>query len=208
MSKRKDRRSDWFDSSVPLPPGFGGIPVIRRAIDYMEKELAELVEIYFEQSNVFSGLVGIFGTKALDSFSNWEKNRHSYTAQQRFPDLCRRGCSNPPKPSECLESKGSKRPYAIQSHYDHPGWYIVWRYLVDPTESFERKKPVIIWRVDVVFLEKTDWKYEGSTAGAEGGGRTHTFGVKSPAQKLQGTAIYRRGDVVIKDNKPVPANGH
>lgn len=208
MKKTRDRKADWFDESVPLPPGFGGVPVIRRAIDYMEKELADLVEIYYEQANVFSGLVGIFGTKALDSFSNWEKHRHTYTAQQRFPDLCRRGCSKPPKPKECLESKGSKRPYAIQSHYDHSGWYIVWRYLVDPTESFEKKKPVIIWRVDVVFLEKTDWKYEGSTAGAGGGGRTHTFGVKTPSKKLQGTAIYRRPDVVVKDSKPTPANGH
>lgn len=208
MPKRKDRPADWFDDSVPLPPGFGGVPVIRRAIDYMEKELADLFEIYYEQANVFSGLVGIYGTKALDSFSNWEKNRHSYTAQQRFPDLCRRGCATPPLPQQCLESKGSKRPYAIQSHYDHAGWYIVWRYLVDSTESFERGKPVIIWRVDVVFLERKDWKYEGSTAGKKGGGRTHTFSVKSPAKKLQGTAIYKRGDVRIRDNKPVPANGH
>lgn len=205
--KKTKNRSQWFDSTVALPPGFGGVPVIRRAIDYMEKELSGLVEIYFEQANVFSGIVGIYGTKALDSFSNWEKHRHSYTAQQRFPDLCRRGCKKPPSPQECLESKGSKRPYAIQSHYDHPGWYVVWRYLVDPTESFERKKPVIIWRVDVLYLAKSDWKYEGSTAGEGGGGRTHTFAVKNPAQKLKGTAIYLRPDVVLKDSKPVPSNG-
>jgi hypothetical protein len=204
---RKSSRDKWFDEAVPLPAGFGSVSVIRRAIEYMERELADLVEIYFEQANVFSAIVGILGTKALDSLSNWEKHRHAYTAQQRFPDLCRRGCSQPPTPDECLESKASKRPWAIQSHYDHPGWYIVWRYLVDSTESIERHRPVIIWRVDVVFLEKSDWKYEKSTAGEAGGGRTHTFGVKNPARKLQGKAIYRRPDVAIVDGKPVAANG-
>lgn len=143
MASRK-RSQSWFDDSVPLPPGFGGAGSIGKAIEYMERELSDLSEIYFEQANVFSALVGIFGTKALDSVSNYEKNRHSYTAQQRFPDLCRRGCRTPPKPQESLESKASKRPWAIQSHYDHPGWYIVWRYLVDPTESVARHKPVII----------------------------------------------------------------
>lgn len=204
---RKHKRDSWFDPSVPLPPGFGGVSVIRRAIDYMERELADFVEVYIEQANVFSALVGIFGAKALDAVSNWEKNPHKYTAQQRFPDLCRRGCSRPPKPDECLESKASKRPWAIQSHYDHPGWYIVWRYLVDPTESVERGKRLIIWRVDVVFLEKADWKYEGSTAGTHGGGRTHTFGVKEPAKVLKGKAVYKRADIILRDGKPVPTNG-
>lgn len=203
----KERNQNWFDSSVPLPPGFGGVGAIRRAIDYMERELADLAEIYFEQANVFSALVGIFGTKALDSVSNYEKSRHTYTAQQRFPDLCRRGCGTPPTPEDCLESKASKRPWAIQSHYDHPGWYIIWRYLVDPTESVHRHRPVIIWRVDVVYLEKSDWKYEKSTAGEAGGGRTHTFGVRNPATKLEGKAAYRRSDIVIRDGKPVLKNG-
>ena len=40
--------------------------------------------------NVFSAIVGIFGTKALDSVSNYEKHRNVDTAQQRFPDLRRR----------------------------------------------------------------------------------------------------------------------
>jgi hypothetical protein len=182
MAKRSD-----FDPTVPLPPGME-VGAIRRAIDYMEKELAELVEIYYDQANVFSAIVGIFGARALHSVSNYEKHKHVDTAQQRFPDLCRRGCARP-TPNDCLESKGSKRPWALQSHYDHPGWYIVWRYLIDPTESLEPRKPVIIWRVDVVFLEKNDWKYEKSKAGEAGGGRTHTFGVKQGARKLQGKAV-------------------
>jgi hypothetical protein len=200
-------RSANFDRSVALPKGLE-IGAIRRAIDYIERELADLVELYFEQANVFSALVGMFGTKALDSVSNYEKHRHSHTAQQRFPDLRRRGCDIRLNSRDCLESKGSKRPWAIQSHYDHPGWYIVWRYLVDPTETLEPGKPVIIWRVDVVFLEKTDWKYEKSGAGDTGGGRTHTFGVKSPSKKLKGCAVFRRNDVVIRDSKPIPRNGH
>lgn len=196
-----------FDPSVPLPPGLE-IAAIRRATNYVEKELAELVEIYFEQANVFSAIVGIFGTKALDAVSNYEKHRHADTAQQRFPDLRRRGAGDKPSPNESLESKASKRPWAIQSHYDHPGWYIVWRYLVDSTETLKPGRPVVIWRVDVVFLQKADWKYERSTAGEGGGGRTHTFGVKQPAKKLAGKAVYRRNDVIIRDGKPIPRNGH
>ncbi len=199
-------RKEDFNPSVPLPPGLD-IGAIRRAIDYIEKELADLVEIYYEQANVFSAIVGIFGTKALDSVSNYEKHRHIDTAQQRFPDLRRRGAGQKPKPQESLESKGSKRPWAIQSHYDHPGWYIIWRYLVDPTKSLKPGKPVVIWRVDIVFLEKSDWKYEKSSAGEAGGGRTHTFDVKNAAQKLKGRAVYQRKDVVIRDGKPVPRNG-
>jgi hypothetical protein len=199
-------RKNDFDPAVPLPPGLD-CASIRRALEYMEKELSDLVEIYYEQANVFSAIVGIFGTRALDSVSSYEKHRNVDTAQQRFPDLRRRGSGAKPKPNESLESKASKRPWAIQSHYDHPGWYIVWRYLVDPTETLEPGKPVVIWRVDVVFLEKADWKYEKSGAGAAGGGRTHTFGVKCAAKKLHGKAVYRRQDVVIRDGKPIPRNG-
>ena len=200
-------RKDDFDSQVSLPPGLDRA-AIRRAMEYMERELADLVEIYYEQANVFSAIVGIFGTRALDSVSSYEKHRNVDTAQQRFPDLRRRGAGNNPSPNESLESKASKRPWAIQSHYDHPGWYIVWRYLVDPMETLEAGRPVIIWRVDVVFLKKSDWKYEKSSAGAAGGGRTHTFGVKNAATKLRGQAVYARKDVVIRDGKPIPRNGN
>jgi hypothetical protein len=73
--------------------------------------------------------------------------------------------------------------------------------------SLEQGKPVIIWRVDVVFLTKEDWKYEASTAGSAGGGRTHTFGLKNPAQKLRGRAVYQRKDVRLLGGKAVPVNG-
>ena len=199
------RKAD-FRTDVPLPPGLD-VGAIRRAIDHIERELVDLIDLYYEQANVFSALVGIFGTKALDAVSTYEKHRNVDTAQQRFPDLRRRGSGNRPSPNESLESKGSKRPWAIQSHFDHPGWYIVWRYLIDPTESLERGRPAIIWRVDVVFLEKADWKYEGSGASSAGGGRTHTFGVRNPAARLAGKAVYQRSDVVIRRGKPVPANG-
>jgi hypothetical protein len=160
------------------------------------------------KQNVFSGIVGIFGTKALDSVSTYEKHRNIDTAQQRFPDLKRRGSGVKPKPNECLESKASKRAWTIQSHYDHSGWYIIWRYLVDPTESIEPGKPVIIWRVDVIFLVQSDWKYEKSSAGEAGGGCTHTFSVKNAARVLQDRAVYKRSDVRLKNSKPVPINGH
>ena len=164
------RRND-LDSSVPLPPGLE-IGAIRRAVEYIEREAAHSVDLYHEQANVFSAVAGMLGTRALDSVSNYEKHRHADTAQRRFPDLRRRGSGARPSPRESLENKASKRPWSIQSHYDHPGWYIVWRYLVDPAESLEDQRPVIIWRVDIVFLEKSNWSYEGSKAGSGGGGRT------------------------------------
>jgi hypothetical protein len=199
-------RKDDFNRNVPLPPGLTVI-AIQKAIEYIERELAELVEIYYEQANVFSALVGMYGAKALDATSVYEKNRHLDLAQQRFPDLRKKGSGGTPSPLESLESKASKRPWSLQSHYDHSGWYIVWRYLVDSTTSLEPKKPVIIWRVDVVFLTREDWKYEGSTASSGGGGRTHTFALKNAATKLRNVAVYQRRDVRIAGGKAVPING-
>lgn len=175
---------------------------IKKAVAYIEKGTADLVDIYLEQANVFSGIVGIYGVKALHAVSPYKKHKHPDIAQQRFPDLSLGGRLNPP-PSEALESKGSMRPWAIQSHYNHPGWYIVWRYLVDPTESIKSGRPVVIWRVDVVFLSENDWKYETSKAGAGQGGRTHTFGVKSPADKLRDAAVYVLEGIELKGGKPV-----
>ena len=199
-------RKDDFRASVELPPGLT-VTAIRKTIEYVERELADLVELYFEQANVFSALVGIFAAKALDANSTYEKSRHRDLAQQRFPDLKRRGSGPAPSPRESLECKASKRPWAVQSHYDHPGWYIIWRYLVDPTCSLEPDRPVIIWRVDVAFLDKKDWKYEGSRAGAAGGGRTHTFGLPNPSLKLKGKAVYERADVKLSGGKALPRNG-
>ncbi|HVS80312.1 MAG TPA: hypothetical protein VHE60_01090 [Pyrinomonadaceae bacterium] len=199
-------RKEDFNRKVPLPSGLT-TTAIQKAIDYIEKGLADLIEIYLEQANVFSALVGIYGAKALDATSVYEKHRHQDLAQQRFPDLRKKGSGPNPSPLVSLESKASKRSWALQSHYDHSGWYIVWRYLVDPTMSLEANKPVIIWRVDVVFLTKEDWKYEASTAGTSGGGRTHTFGLRGPATKLKNAAVYQRKDVRIIGGKAVPANG-
>jgi hypothetical protein len=39
---------------------------------------------------------------------------------------------------------------------------------------------VLIWRVDLPFLQGADWKYEGSKAAEGHGGRTHTFGIRNP----------------------------
>jgi len=199
-------RKDDFGKSVPLPPGLT-IAAIRKAIEYVERELLDLIDLYVEQANVFSAIVGIYGAKALDANSVYEKSRHLDVAQQRFPDLRRRGSGADPSPNECLESKASKRPWALQSHYDHAGWYIVWRYLVDPTCSLEPGRPLIVWRVDVAFIAKEDWKYEASRAGSGGGGRTHTFGLRRPATKLRDKAVYRRTDVKIAGGKAVLQNG-
>ncbi len=123
--------SDGFDRSVPLPPRLT-VTHLNSAIDYVEKEAGKLIDLYREQANIFSAVVGIMGIRALNSLSPYKRHKHPDIAQQRFPDLSLNGRLSPP-PKEALESKGSSRPWAIQSHYDHPGWYIIWRYAVDPT---------------------------------------------------------------------------
>lgn len=197
-----------FDRDVALPAGLE-LSAIRKAIRYIENELGDqhFIDLYLEQANIFSALVSMFGTKALDSVSNYEKHKHADTSQQRFPDLRRRGSPSPTPPADALESKGSKRPWAIQSHYNHEGWYIVWRYLVDLTATIEPGRKLVVWRVDVVYLREEDWKYESSRARTGKGGRTHTFGVKRPATRLKGCAVFKRPDIIIRQGKPVPING-
>lgn len=189
---------------MPLPRDLKPIHV-KRAVAYVEEQTADLIDLYFEQANVFSAIVGIFGVKGLHAVSPYKKHKHPDVAQQRFPDLSLHGRLNPPA-EHALESKGSTRPWAIQSHYNHPGWYVVWRYLVDTTLSIKPGCSVVIWRVDVAFLTESDWKYEGSKAGDGRGGRTHTFGVSNPAKKLKGTAAYELPGIAIKNGKPVLAD--
>ena len=59
---------DGFNRSVRLPPELK-ISHIREAIEHVEGRAAELIDIYFEQANVFSGIVGILGIQALDALS-------------------------------------------------------------------------------------------------------------------------------------------
>lgn len=184
-----------------MPKGLESIH-ITKAIEYIERRGSELVELYYEQANVFSGVIGIFGAKALDVFSPYKRHKHPDVAQQRFPDLSFGGKLLPP-PEEALESKASTRAWALQSHYDHPGWYIVWRYLVDSTRTIKPGMEVVVWRVDVAFLTRGDWKYEGSKAGPGGGGRTHTFGLKWPARRLTNCAAYTLPGVVLQGGRPV-----
>ena len=185
---------------MPLPKNLTQLH-IERAVEHIEREAADLVDLYLEQANVFSAIVGIFGTRALHAVSPYKKHKHPDVAQQRFPDLSLGGKLSPP-PELALESKGSLRPWAIQSHYDHSGWYVVWRYLVDLTKSIKPGHPVVIWRVDVVFLTSANWKYETSGAREGKGGRTHTFGVREAAKTLAGSAAYSLPGIVLKGGKP------
>ena len=82
--------TDGFDRSVPLPPGLT-IAHISAAIEFVEEKAEELIELYFEQANIFSGVVGILGVRALDSLSPYKRHKHPDIAQQRFPDLSLRG---------------------------------------------------------------------------------------------------------------------
>jgi hypothetical protein len=195
--------SKGFDRSVALPPELN-ISHIREAIEHVEERAAELIDIYFEQANVFSGIVGIVGVQALHALSPYKKHKHPDVAQQRFPDLSLSGRLDPP-PEHALESKGSTRPWALQSHYNHPGWYIVWRYAVDQTRRLKPGKIVAIWRVDIPFLKSEDWKYEASKAAEGRGGRTHTFGVKNPASRFKSSIVYQSPRIVIRQGGPVLA---
>jgi hypothetical protein len=192
--------SDGFDRSVPLPPNLN-IAHIRKAIEFVEQRAEEWIDIYIEQANIFSAVIGILGIRALDSLSPYKRHKHPDIAQQRFPDLSLRGKLNPP-PKEALESKGSRRPWAIQSHYNHPGWYVVWRYGVDSTKMMKKGRPIFIWRADIPFLEKTHWKYEGSTAAEGRGGRTHTFGVRNPASVISNAVLYQAPAICLVGGKP------
>ncbi len=191
---------------MPLPPGLT-IGQLGRVVASVENEVEQFVDVYFEQANVFSALVGIFAARAFSALTVYEKPRHSDLAQQRFPDLKRRGSADPPSANDSLEVKASLRPWAVQAHYDHSGWYCIIRYLVDPTRTIEPGRHLVVWRVHVAFLEQQDWKYEGSSAGAGGGGRTHTFGVIRPATRFRNSAAFSRPDILIRDGKPVPRNG-
>lgn len=199
------RQPDGFDDDVPLPPELK-IAHLREAIEHVEEKASELIDIYFEQANVFSGIVGIMGIQALDALSPYKKHKHPDVAQQRFPDLSLKGRLNP-APKHALESKGTTRPWALQSHYNHAGWYIVWRYLVDQTKRVKPGKVVALWRVDIPFLEADDWKYEGSKAGEGRGGRTHTFGVKHPAKRFKDAIVYHHPRIVISQGSPVISSG-
>ena len=71
---------------VLLPRGLEPIH-IARAVEFVENQTAELIDLYLEQANVFSAIVGIFGTKGLHAVSPYKKHKHPDIAQQRFPDL-------------------------------------------------------------------------------------------------------------------------
>jgi hypothetical protein len=197
--------AEGFARSVALPPELK-VSHLREAIDHVETRASELIDIYFEQANVFSGIVGIIGVQALHALSPYKKHKHPDVAQQRFPDLSLKGKLSPPS-DQALESKGSTRPWALQSHYNHPGWYIVWRYAVDQTRRLKPGKLVAIWRVDIPFLSERDWKYEGSKAAEGRGGRTHTFGVKNPARRFKDSIAYQSPRVAIRQGGPVLALG-
>jgi hypothetical protein len=189
-----------LNRSVPLPSGLKHSH-IQQAIEYIENETAEFVDVYYEQANVFSAQVGIFGIRALHVYSPYKRHKHPDIAQQRFPDRSLDGKRNPP-PRQALESKGTTRPWALQSHYNHAGWYVVWRYIIDPTKQVKRGRQVVIWRVDIRFLQKEDWKYEGSKAGEGQGGRTHAFGVNHPASRFRDSAVYLHPAIVLRRGKP------
>lgn len=77
---------DRFDSAVPLPPGLT-LAHLKNAVDFVEEKAEELVDLYYEQANIFSAVIGIMGVRALDSLSPHKRHKHPDVAQQRFPDL-------------------------------------------------------------------------------------------------------------------------
>jgi len=70
----------------------------------------------------------------------------------------------------------------------------------------KRGRIVLIWRVDLPFLPQDDWKYEASRAGQGRGGRTHTFGVKNPADIVGWGIVYRTPGIVLYRGAPTLIN--
>ena len=66
----------------------------------------------------------------------------------------------------------------------------------------KRGRAVVVWRVDIPFLRKEHWKYEGSRAAEGHGGRTHTFGIKNPAIVIRDAVIYQAPKVRLYRGKP------
>ena len=97
-------RADWFDPGVPLHPSLN-VGHLARVIASVEHEVDQFVEVYFEQANVFSALVGIFAARAFSSLTVYEKPRHTDLARQRFPDLKRRGSTDLPSSNDSLKSR-------------------------------------------------------------------------------------------------------
>ena len=93
---------------MPLPRDLKPIH-IKRAVAYVEKQTADLIDLYLEQANVFSAIVGIFGVKALHAVSPYKKHKHPDVAQQRFPDLSLGGGS----------ILRHNRPWSLREARDH-----------------------------------------------------------------------------------------
>lgn len=58
----------------------------------------------------------------------------------------------------------------------------------------------------MVYLTKMDWKYEGSKAGAGGGGRTHTFGLKQASSRLKRAIVFQHPGIRLAGGKPTPTD--
>lgn len=70
---------------MPLPRDLKPLH-IAKAVEYVEKQTADLVDLYLEQANVFSAIVGIFGVKALHAVSPYKKQRYSSLQIARTTD--------------------------------------------------------------------------------------------------------------------------
>jgi hypothetical protein len=84
----------------------------------------------------------------------------------------------------------------------------VWRYAIDPTKRMKRGRAVLIWRVDLPFIRKEDWKYEMSKAAQGRGGRTHTFGIANPKSKLESAVVYQAPGIILYRGRPTLSNGN
>ena len=74
---------------MPLPKELKPIH-IEKAVAHVEKECADLIDIYFEQPNVFSAIVGIFGIRALHAEG---KGGRTHTFGVKKPSKILKGCA-------------------------------------------------------------------------------------------------------------------
>jgi len=76
---------------------------LRKAIEYIEARDYRMVEVYFEQANMFS-VWWHFRRARPPLVKPVQETQHPDVAQQRFPDMSLGGRLNPP-PENALESK-------------------------------------------------------------------------------------------------------
>ncbi len=174
------------------------VAAMQNIIDKVEEVASDYIDVYLDQRNLFSALVGAFAIRAIADHTVFDRNPHRYRAQQYFPDLTPHG-QDPAnlRPTSYLEVKASKRTWSLDAHGNHEGWYMVFRYMVmaNGCHVAGHTRSVFVGRVDLMYLNQANWCYQPSLAGPGVAGRTHTFSLLQPSNTLNGNHVFLRSGI-------------